>query len=372
MIEVDRQAIVVIHTPIQGKTLLDHSFYQPTLEKPLTELTDREKTILMGFGKGLSAYDIARQTGITRPYIQLILRKIKLGTGANTAMGAVINALNQGLITASEMVPEDFNPYIFSELTPHQRTALGAYYKEADSVRVGQMAISLDYTPEEFSENLSNAVKVIGAKNTTQAAVFLYRAIEVASQNPQRYEHLPKVLKSIELGIKGSLDDRERDVLVLRAQGLSNHEIAEALSLPEKIVRNLISHIQGKLNTHSFASAISRAVELGEIDLYRTLPSDFDPEKLTSLNSKEAEIFIAIANEGLSNKQIAVLVERSTLTIKNKIAAIMDKTGLIRREQFVGAYLIAKQKGIELEAVPEKKIEIGSSGTNSRVVFLAE
>ncbi len=59
------------------------------------------------------------------------------------------------------------------------------------------------------------------------------------------------------------LTDREREVLVLIAKGLTNRAIAERLMLSEKTVRNHVSNIFAKLQVADRAEAISRAREAG-------------------------------------------------------------------------------------------------------------
>jgi pimeloyl-ACP methyl ester carboxylesterase/DNA-binding CsgD family transcriptional regulator len=59
------------------------------------------------------------------------------------------------------------------------------------------------------------------------------------------------------------LTSREREVLDLIARGLDNAQIAEALSVSAKTVRNHINSIFGKLGTPNRAQAIVRAREAG-------------------------------------------------------------------------------------------------------------
>src|SRR5215210_4867664 len=59
------------------------------------------------------------------------------------------------------------------------------------------------------------------------------------------------------------LTDREREVLDLIAQGLSNAEISRRLFLSPKTVRNHISNVFGKLRVADRAQAIVRAREAG-------------------------------------------------------------------------------------------------------------
>ncbi len=59
------------------------------------------------------------------------------------------------------------------------------------------------------------------------------------------------------------LTARERDVLTLMAQGLTNTAIAERLVLSPKTIRNHVSHIFSKLQVADRAEAIIRAREAG-------------------------------------------------------------------------------------------------------------
>jgi DNA-binding NarL/FixJ family response regulator len=60
-----------------------------------------------------------------------------------------------------------------------------------------------------------------------------------------------------------SLTRRERDILSLLAQGLSNKEIAEQLCLSEKSVRNRVSEILSKLGVSNRTQAAIWAKENG-------------------------------------------------------------------------------------------------------------
>jgi DNA-binding CsgD family transcriptional regulator len=59
------------------------------------------------------------------------------------------------------------------------------------------------------------------------------------------------------------LTEREREILSLMAQHLTNPEIAQRLSISEKTVRNQVSNILNKLQVADRAQAIIRAREAG-------------------------------------------------------------------------------------------------------------
>jgi ATP/maltotriose-dependent transcriptional regulator MalT len=72
---------------------------------------------------------------------------------------------------------------------------------------------------------------------------------------------------------KGELTPRERQVIALIAQGLSNRQIAEALTISEKTAEIHVGNILGKLGFSSRAQAAAYAVEHGLVTAARGTPS---------------------------------------------------------------------------------------------------
>lgn len=61
------------------------------------------------------------------------------------------------------------------------------------------------------------------------------------------------------------LTERERDVFTLLAAGQSTREVADALHIREKTVRNHISNAIQKLGVSGRKAAIEELIRLGEI-----------------------------------------------------------------------------------------------------------
>jgi DNA-binding NarL/FixJ family response regulator len=77
----------------------------------------------------------------------------------------------------------------------------------------------------------------------------------------QELNHVPQ--KGVSLAAFPELTEREREVLVLIAQGISNKEIAERLVISAKTVSNHITNIFSKLQVADRAQAIIRARDAG-------------------------------------------------------------------------------------------------------------
>ena len=81
--------------------------------------------------------------------------------------------------------------------------------------------------------------------------------------NPVIARQLTRSLVSPKPQAADALTDREREVLVLVAQGLSNQEIADALVISERTARTHVSNILGKLGVASRTQAALLAIREG-------------------------------------------------------------------------------------------------------------
>jgi DNA-binding NarL/FixJ family response regulator len=77
----------------------------------------------------------------------------------------------------------------------------------------------------------------------------------------------PKVVASLVTGDAedelAELTDREREVLSLLAQGLSNQEVAQRMGISLKTTRNHVSNILGRLQVSDRTEAVARARAAG-------------------------------------------------------------------------------------------------------------
>jgi DNA-binding NarL/FixJ family response regulator len=108
-----------------------------------------------------------------------------------------------------------------------------------------------DVRPEQLAE----AVRVVAAGESLLAPTITRRLIEQFVRRPPPGSARPPQLEE--------LTDRELDVLMLVARGLSNAEIAQELVLTEATVKTHVTHILTKLGLRDRVQAVVLAYESG-------------------------------------------------------------------------------------------------------------
>lgn len=96
-----------------------------------------------------------------------------------------------------------------------------------------------------------------------QGGTFLYPSITKRLVE----DYLRRVEQGEERDSFSSLTDREREVLQLIAEGHTNKEIADLLSLSSRTVQNHRAHIMEKLGMHDRGELIKYAIQKGIIQL---------------------------------------------------------------------------------------------------------
>jgi two-component system, NarL family, response regulator DevR len=113
------------------------------------------------------------------------------------------------------------------------------------------------------SDELVNAIRtVVGGRSMLDPAV-----------TAAVLERLRRDARAEESGVFGELTEQERRVLAHLAQGESNREIATAMQLAEKTVRNYVSNILAKLSLASRAQAAAFAIR-NRLSELRSEPHD--------------------------------------------------------------------------------------------------
>lgn len=119
-----------------------------------------------------------------------------------------------------------------------------------EALRIGAGGFLLKDAP---MEELNRAIRVVAAGDALLAPSVTRRLI---GQVMQRRSVVPRTSATAQL-----LTEREREVLVLVARGLSNAEIAVRLSVAEQTVKTHVSHVFTKLDLRDRAQAVVYAYE---------------------------------------------------------------------------------------------------------------
>jgi NarL family two-component system response regulator LiaR len=109
-----------------------------------------------------------------------------------------------------------------------------------------------DVTPDE----LVDAIRAVYRGETRLHPDIVRRLIEQVAYQPHSKQTTPA----------STLTERERDVVQLVAQGKSNREIAEALTISDKTVKAHISNILGKLGLEDRTQMAIYALKNGLVD----------------------------------------------------------------------------------------------------------
>lgn len=121
-----------------------------------------------------------------------------------------------------------------------------------EALKAGASGFMLKTTPPD---RLAQAVEVVAAGEALLAPSLTQRLIEEHLRRPPPSAGVPESL--------AELTDREREVLVLVARGLSNEQIAERLVVTLATVKTHVNRVLGKLELRSRAQAVVAAYETG-------------------------------------------------------------------------------------------------------------
>ncbi len=100
---------------------------------------------------------------------------------------------------------------------------------------------------------------IAAARSVARGEAFLYPSVAKKLIG----DYVRRVEPGAEAGGYGTLSEREREVLLLLAEGLSNQEIAERLSISQSTLQTHRAHVLEKLGLRTTADLIKYAVQHG-------------------------------------------------------------------------------------------------------------
>ena len=122
-----------------------------------------------------------------------------------------------------------------------------------EGLKAGASGFLLKRTP---AEDLVAGIRVVAAGEAPLAPSVTQRLIE-------NFRSRPEAEPARDAGELNDLTDREREVLVLMARGMTNGDIAAHLYLSEGTVKTHVKRIFAKLGLHDRTQAVILAYEVG-------------------------------------------------------------------------------------------------------------
>lgn len=166
-----------------------------------------------------------------------------------------------------------------------------------------------------------------------------YQSIMVKTELPPVTTQIRPLQSEAQSFVKNpfeTLTPREKDVIALIAQGLSNKKIGTTLFIEPRTVEHHINNIYEKLNINDNNPERTARVDATNkyIDQNPDFKNPFDGHQLyESFTPREDEV-LALAGQGLSNKAIAKKLSINTeRTVIEHVSNILKKIGYDREKQ---------------------------------------
>lgn len=148
------------------------------------------------------------------------------------------------------------------EVLPRTRILILTVHTDDGHVFQGIKAGAQGYLLKDCTpEDLTRAIRTVHAGDTIMAQDIARRMLTTFEGIQDETDFTPQ------------LTERELEVIKALAQGKSNKQIAQALHISEKTVRNHASNIYKKLHIYDRTQAVIYAIRRGLVDL-ETLDSD--------------------------------------------------------------------------------------------------
>jgi NarL family two-component system response regulator LiaR len=174
-----------------------------------------------------------------------------VGDTASAQVGVAICQREKPDVVLMDMVMPDMNgataTRLIKESCPDIQVVILTSFSEENLIQEGLKAGAIGYLMKNISvDELANAVRRAYQRQSTLAPEAAQVLINMTTRPPE---------------IGHNLTEREREILALMVEGLSNRTIAERLMISSSTVKNHVSNILSKMGTTSRTQAVAVAVE---------------------------------------------------------------------------------------------------------------
>jgi DNA-binding NarL/FixJ family response regulator len=212
------------HTPIRVLVADDHRLFRDGLRALLNSVPDLEVVGEAGDGE-----EVVAQAAVLQP--DVILMDLQLpGINGVEATRRILNS------------------------QPRVNVLVLTMFEDTDTVMAAMRAGARGYILKDADEEaLLRSVRAVASGEALFGPGVAERLMR----------YLAEATPSAERAAFPELTDREREVLYLLAQGLSNQEVAQRMGISLKTARNHVSNILGRLQVADRTEAVARARAAG-------------------------------------------------------------------------------------------------------------
>jgi DNA-binding NarL/FixJ family response regulator len=218
---------------------------------------------------------LADDQTLIRQGIRLLLEieaDIRVVGQAANGMEAIqqVESLRPDVVLMDVRMPEMDGVEATRQLTqrfPEVKVIILTTFEDDETVFEGLKAGARGYLLKDISsEDMANAVRRVAAGEALIEPRLTRKVLAEFSRLASVHNSQPATKPTPE-GLQAALTEREQEVLNALAQGLSNREIAEKLTITEGTVKNHVSSLIDKMGVRDRTQAILKGQELGLISM---------------------------------------------------------------------------------------------------------
>lgn len=202
-----------------------------------------------------------------------------------------------------------FDPVDYRRLTSFR---VGGFHRARYHVWMGGPPARATLTPRE-----REVLDLVGQGMSNEE---IGRRLHITRQTAQLHatSGIRKLVRRLRVADDDGMTRRERDVIELLREGLSDHQIAQRLNI-------------GVRSAESYVTRVLRKVGHSRAELR---PTQRDPD-VHGLSRREREV-ADLLSRGLTDRAIAEQFDISIRTAESHVAAVLRKLGLTSRQQMQG------------------------------------